>query len=722
MAEHGLEWILALALAGALQAQVVVTPRRTALTPGQTCAFQAVLEGGEPSCRWSLADPDTGAIDERTGVYTAPEVAEAREVRVLASHPRRGCGEAVVTVLPRDPFALMGRVLSPDWLAPFSADLPFLDLASGRRFPGRVRKEHHGPRRRVLTGYGLRCSVAWSPQSGAQAALFSCLEGDEPVRRDVTGQSTLELAPRAPISLGWVESLRPVGGRTWDSHLEPLSIDVRGMFPFAGNAVAEAGHADGAGPGARFREAFDGVGAELENDWCLLVSDPQSHVLRRVSARGKVSTLCGEPGRPGHQDSPGLLRTMAGMFCRKKVPAPLFHRPTHLALARPSRGGPRDLLVADSGNHCIRRVNAQGQVDTVAGVPGMAGHRDSGDPRAALFNDPRGLAVGSRGAIYVADRGNRAIRRIALSGEVATLAGDPQAPAGSEDGQGTRARFSDLKGLAFVKRNGQPALLVLDGHAVRRISSPDLVVSTLAGQPGIPGFLDVPPGEGLVPDRMARQDALRGPCLNQPTGLHCRGGKVFIADRGNHAVRLLDLDQWMLTTVAGDPALAETRWGLLRDGAPGPLGAGYAALEAPSAITTVGVGAQALQFVTTGRCVARLRRGDFHRDRPVVDALDCPAPDPDGRATVFFRLLARDRRGNPMVRPFRYTVEFRGPDGGLDDRIEGEGTTPLPVTVQGRFSQPGRCTVLLRCVTDQGVSAGAERGVQLEPCVPARSG
>lgn len=63
------------------------------------------------------------------------------------------------------------------------------------------------------------------------------------------------------------------------------------------------------------------------------------------------------------------------------------------------------LLIADTGNHVIRRLTPAGVVTTVAGTPGVAGHAD-GIGSGVRFDSPRGVAVDSGGVIYVADTDN----------------------------------------------------------------------------------------------------------------------------------------------------------------------------------------------------------------------------------------------------------------------------------------------------------------------------
>jgi DNA-binding beta-propeller fold protein YncE len=73
--------------------------------------------------------------------------------------------------------------------------------------------------------------------------------------------------------------------------------------------------------------------------------------------------------------------------------------------------GGGNVIVADSRNHRIRKIIPQGQVSTLAGT-GEGGHRLA----SAQFNCPRGDAVDGNGNIIVADTVNHCIRRVASDG------------------------------------------------------------------------------------------------------------------------------------------------------------------------------------------------------------------------------------------------------------------------------------------------------------------
>ena len=86
-----------------------------------------------------------------------------------------------------------------------------------------------------------------------------------------------------------------------------------------------------------------------------------------------------------------------------------FNKPSQICFD--SQG---DLYVADRENNCIRKIAmSTGYVSTVAGIAGKAGYQN-GTEEVALFDKPIGLAIGKDDVLYVGDSENRAIRRVAI--------------------------------------------------------------------------------------------------------------------------------------------------------------------------------------------------------------------------------------------------------------------------------------------------------------------
>lgn len=169
-------------------------------------------------------------------------------------------------------------------------------------------------------------------------------------------------------------------------------------------------------------------------------------------------------------------------------------------------------------------------VVTLAGGSG-AGFAD-GPLADARFSSPTNLVRDAAGNIYVTDRDNARIRKITPAGIVSTLAGGPSFD--WVDGTGTAARFYSPYGLAI---DGSGNLFVGEYHnqTIRKVT-PAGVVTTLAGNPGQPGYLD---GTGLTAQ------------FNQPVGPVVDGsGNVFVADYLNNRIRKIT-PAGVVTTFAG---------------------------------------------------------------------------------------------------------------------------------------------------------------------------
>jgi len=130
-----------------------------------------------------------------------------------------------------------------------------------------------------------------------------------------------------------------------------------------------------------------------------------------------------------------------------------------------------DLLVADWGNSCIRKIDTQGNVTTFSGSPKYGGDclgMTDGPADLSEFCKPTGLALDGAGNLIVADTGNAAIRRVDATGAVTTLAGG-FGVVGNVDGSGGSMGTAALTwptGVA-VAPNGD--IFFTDFQTIRRI-------------------------------------------------------------------------------------------------------------------------------------------------------------------------------------------------------------------------------------------------------------
>lgn len=183
-----------------------------------------------------------------------------------------------------------------------------------------------------------------------------------------------------------------------------------------------------------------------------------------------------------------------------------------------------NIYVADTANHTIRKITPAGVVTTLAGTAGASGTTDD-TGALARFNQPRGIAVGIDGTVYVADTTNHTIRQVTAGGVVTTIAGTAGA-SGNVDDTGALARFSLPGGIA-VDSDGTLYIADTNNNSVRKIVA--TVVTTLATASG--GFN-----------------------FNGPAGICVAAdGTIYLADTGNHTIHAIT-PMGVVTKIAGQHA------------------------------------------------------------------------------------------------------------------------------------------------------------------------
>ena len=238
-------------------------------------------------------------------------------------------------------------------------------------------------------------------------------------------------------------------------------------------------------------------GIDRDTKGNLFVTDSSGHRIRRIDKNWNVKTVGGS-GSAGWTDGNALTGR--------------FNYPTDVAVA-----GNGDLYVADRNNHRIRKV--QGASLTTWAGSGSSSFSD-GKGTAARFYYPEGIAVDTDGTVYVADSYNHRIRKIDPSQNVTTLMGNGQ-QSYSEGGK-NEARFN-RPGDVEVGEKG--VLYVADSynHRIRMIK--DGKTSLLAG--GSYGFVD---GKGSTAQ------------FRYPTGIDYHKGRLYVADRANNRIRVVEKD------------------------------------------------------------------------------------------------------------------------------------------------------------------------------------
>ncbi|MGI8785519.1 MAG: IPT/TIG domain-containing protein [Acidobacteriota bacterium] len=154
-------------------------------------------------------------------------------------------------------------------------------------------------------------------------------------------------------------------------------------------------------------------GLALDNRGFLWVADSGSHTIRRVDLlTGAAQIVAGVPGSSGLADgvaSQARFHTPSGI-CLEVEPLPR-------QLERERTGAPPpavSVLVADTRNNRVRRVDEMGRVETV-GVPAGAatnGFYSRQVTSPAVLNSPASVAIDSVGNIFVTEPGSSAVKVI----------------------------------------------------------------------------------------------------------------------------------------------------------------------------------------------------------------------------------------------------------------------------------------------------------------------
>jgi sugar lactone lactonase YvrE len=199
-------------------------------------------------------------------------------------------------------------------------------------------------------------------------------------------------------------------------------------------------------------------------------------------------------------------------------------------------GADGSLYIADTDNHCVRKVIPNGVINTLAGV-GTSGYSGDGGPAtSAQLAWPQDVAVGTDGGLYIADVGNHRIRRVTLDGIILTVAGTGEWGYMGDGGPAIRAQLARPRGVT-VDTEGCLYIGDTENHRVPKVT-PNGTLITVAGN-GTASYS----GDG-GPATRAQLAWPRGVVMDAE-------GCLFIADCGNSVIRKV-AQSGTISTVAGN--------------------------------------------------------------------------------------------------------------------------------------------------------------------------
>lgn len=199
-----------------------------------------------------------------------------------------------------------------------------------------------------------------------------------------------------------------------------------------------------------------------------------------------------------------------------------------------------NMYIADYGNRRVRKVDASGQISTVAGN-GSAGEGPTGQPAAAsVLNGPYAIAFDTQGNYYIDDSASNCVWKVTIATGILTpYAGKVQVfgSFGGDGGLATEARMSTPYGIAFDPAGN---LLISDtgNNRMRRVDAATGLISTIYGT-GSAGFA----GDG-GPGASAEFSGATWLAFDA-------GGNLYIADTSNDRIRWIDAKTGFVSTIAG---------------------------------------------------------------------------------------------------------------------------------------------------------------------------
>jgi uncharacterized protein (TIGR03437 family) len=183
------------------------------------------------------------------------------------------------------------------------------------------------------------------------------------------------------------------------------------------------------------------------------------------------------------------------------------------------------VYVADLFASRVRKIGTNGVITTVAGTGSAGKNSDRGAATSFQLRSPDALAIDGNDNLYIADTGNYRVVRVGTDGIATTIAGNGVLGDTGDNGAATSASLLVVNGLT-VDTAGN--VYIAQGNRVRKVSQGG-IITAFAGN-GVTGST----GDGN-PASAAR--------FVEPTGLATdSSGNVYIVDRSDERVRVVNSD------------------------------------------------------------------------------------------------------------------------------------------------------------------------------------
>lgn len=329
-----------------------------------------------------------------------------------------------------------------------------------------------------------------------------------------------------------------MGIALWGIAGPPSSGTESPIVVLAGNGHVGFSGDGGAATAATFNRP---MGVAVDKDGNVFVADTMNHRIRKIDTRGVITTVAGN----------GLTGEGLGRFWGDGGAATKAALNTPMGVAVDDNG---NVFVADTMNHRIRKIDARGVITTVAGNGQRGDAGDVAGATIAQLDTPTDVAVDRLGNLLIADSQNHRIRRVNGRSNITGIAGIARRGYAGDGGPANVARFSLPLGVGldsldniYIADTRNHRVRQMDVHAIIRVRSNKTLKT---------GIINTIAGNGLAGHSGDGGSALQA-SLNAPHDVAVDSkGNVYIADTDNRCIRRV-APNGVITTVVGIGALVE---------------------------------------------------------------------------------------------------------------------------------------------------------------------
>lgn len=215
---------------------------------------------------------------------------------------------------------------------------------------------------------------------------------------------------------------------------------------------------------ATVKRLYTPEGIAIDKDGTVYAADLSGNVVFRITPDGRSEIFVGRSS----DDSPSIVDYEPG-------------GPYALVI-----GADGSLFISEQRGHCVSRVTKDGTFARIAGKEEYSTidgdySGDGGPAHLAGLSAPTGLALDSNGTLFIADTGNRRIRRVGTNGIITTVAGTGEEGDVADGLSALKTPFNSPVDVAIASDG---SLFIADAgisdNLVRRIG-PDGLVTTVMG-------------------------------------------------------------------------------------------------------------------------------------------------------------------------------------------------------------------------------------------------